>query len=67
MGDFKDLQVWKKAIALAKQVYLLTEQFPFKEMFGLSIQLRCAMVSISSNIAEGQARHTNADFKTFFT
>lgn len=54
--DFKDLIVWRKAIAFAKEVYTLTKRFPRDERFGLPSQLRRAAVSVSSNIAEGQAR-----------
>jgi four helix bundle protein len=54
--DFKDLIVWRKAIAFAKEVYTLTKCFPRDERFGLTSQLRRAAVSVSSNIAEGHAR-----------
>jgi four helix bundle protein len=54
--DFRDLIVWQKAIQFAKTVYLLTRQFPREEMFGLTSQMRRAVVSVSSNIAEGHAR-----------
>jgi len=54
--DFRDLVVWQKAIALAKEVYRLTRGFPGDERFGLTIQVRRAVVSVSSNIAEGHAR-----------
>ena len=54
--DFKDLIIWQKAIALAKEVYRLTKRFPSDERFGLTIQVRRAAVSVSSNIAEGHSR-----------
>jgi four helix bundle protein len=54
--DFKDLIVWQKTIAFAKNVYVLTKQFPKEERFGLRNQLRRAAASVSSNIAEGHAR-----------
>ena len=53
---FKDLIVWQKAIAFAKEVYCLTRRFPRDERFGLTSQVRRAAVSVSSNIAEGNAR-----------
>jgi len=65
VADFKDLLVWQKSIKFAKLIYMLTEAFPSKEVFGLTVQLRRAAISVSSNIAEGQARHSNADFKHF--
>lgn len=60
--DYKDLFVWKKGMALAKQIYVLTKGFPDAEKFGLVSQMRRAAVSIPSNIAEGQARHTTGEF-----
>ena len=47
---------------LVKQIYLLTRQFPSDERFGLTSQMRRAAVSIPSNIAEGQARHSTGEF-----
>ena len=58
----KDLIVWQKAVALAGKVYAATRQLPRDERFGLSLQLRRAAVSIPSNIAEGSARRTRAEF-----
>ena len=54
--DFKDLLVWRKAIALAKEIYHLSRRFPAEERYGLTAQVRRAAVSVSSNIAEGHAR-----------
>lgn len=54
--NFRDLIVWRKAIAFAKEVYRLTREFPPDERFGLTNQARRAAVSVSSNIAEGHAR-----------
>ena len=56
--SYKDLIVWQKGIGLAKNIYRLTRSFPDEEKFGLVSQMRRAAVSISSNVAEGQARHT---------
>jgi len=53
---FKDLIAWQKSFALASNIYSLTKSFPSEEKFGLSSQMRRAVVSISSNIAEGYAR-----------
>ena len=47
---------------MAKLVYKMTQQFPSGEKFGLITQMRRAAVSIPSNIAEGQARHTTGEF-----
>jgi four helix bundle protein len=60
--SYKDLVVWQKSIDLAKLTYELTRNFPVVEKFGLIAQMRRAAVSIPSNIAEGQARHTTGEF-----
>jgi four helix bundle protein len=54
--SFRDLLVWQKAIDFARDVYGLTKRFPPDKRFGLTLQLRRAAVSVSSNIAEGHAR-----------
>src|SRR5213080_2800384 len=60
--SYKDLNVWQKGIELAKFIYTLTTRFPAEEKFGLISQMRRASVSMPSNIAEGQARHTTGEF-----
>src|SRR6266576_2678828 len=64
---YRDLIVWQKGIELAKLVYPLSAQFPSEEKFGLISQIRRAAVSIPSNIAEGQARHTTGEFVQFIS
>lgn len=61
MGDFKDLIVWQKSVDFVVEIYSVTENFPSKESFGLTSQLRRASVSIASNIAEGNSRRGTAD------
>ena len=65
--NYKDLIVWQKGIALAKVVYRLTQAFPSEEKFGIIAQMRRAAVSVPSNIAEGQARHTTREFIQFIS
>src|SRR5213592_5001226 len=65
--SYKDLNVWQKGIELAKLIYTLTARFPTEERFGLVSQMRRAAVSIPSNIAEGQARHTTGEFVQFIS
>src|SRR5205809_5485030 len=65
--SYKDFVVWQKGIALAKLVYQLTKNFPSEEKFGRVAQMRRAAVSIPSNIAEGQARHTTGEFIQFIS
>ena len=64
---YKDLIVWQKAMDLAEQTYKLTKGFPKEETYGLTSQLRRAVVSVPSNIAEGQARQSTAEFKNFLS
>ena len=65
--SYKDLVVWQKGIVLGKLVYRLTKDFPTEEKFGLVAQMRRAAVSIPSNVAEGQARHTTGEFIQFIS
>lgn len=65
MSDYKDLEVWKKAVELVTEIYRLSAEFPESEKFGLTNQMRRASVSIPSNIAEGSARHHAKDFIHF--
>jgi four helix bundle protein len=59
--SFEKLEVWKESIKLVKTIYVLTNNFPENEKFGLVNQLRRATVSISSNLAEGTSRSTDKD------
>ena len=61
--SYRDLIVWKKSMSLVLDVYRSTNSFPKTETYGLATQLRRASVSIPSNIAEGQARLSTAEFK----
>jgi len=54
----KDLDAWKQSLDLVEMVYKVTKEFPQEELYGLTNQLRRAVVSISSNIAEGAARNS---------
>jgi len=74
--SYKELTVWQRAMELVVEVYLLTEQFPSEERYGLASQMRRSAVSIPSNtggarvlrrqgIAEGRFRGTKKDFLQF--
>lgn len=63
--NHRDLKVWQQAMAVAKQTYEITRQFPKEEMFGLTSQMQRAAVSIPSNIAEGNGRDSQQDFDRF--
>lgn len=62
---YQDLIVWQRAVDFVEVVYRETVGFPSDERFGITSQMRRAAVSIPSNIAEGQARRTSADFGRF--
>jgi four helix bundle protein len=64
---YKDLPVWQKGMSLAKLVYKLTARFPAEERYGLSSQIRRAVISVPSNIAEGQARRSTREFLQFLS
>ena len=63
--NFRDYKVWQDAITFASEIYRVTSELPYFEKKGLCDQLQRAVVSISSNIAEGSARPTDADFAHF--
>ena len=67
INSYRDLEVWKKSRALVKQVYQLTQGFPKEEIYGLTSQLRRAVVSVPSNIAEGHSRSGTRDFIQFIS
>ena len=58
MGDFfyRKLLVYQQALLQVKEIYTLTKNFPANEQYGLSDQIRRAVISIPSNIAEGMGR-----------
>ena len=63
--SFRELEVWKKAMDFAVHVYEVQRTFPDMERYGLADQLRRAVVSIPSNIAEGRGRGSAKDFVRF--
>ena len=65
MDSFRDLIAWQKAMAMVTEIYRVTEDFPRREMYGLTRQVRDAAVSAPSNIAEGKGRKTKKDYVSF--
>src|SRR5215469_16332572 len=63
--SYRELLVWQKARSLAAHVYHLTQKFPKTEIYGLTSQVRRAVISIASNTAEGQGRLTQGEFLHF--
>jgi four helix bundle protein len=61
----KKYQVWELSLDLTKNIYELTQQFPDDEKFGLTSQIKRAAVSVTSNIAEGAARRSQAEKRRF--
>lgn len=65
MKTYKELTVWKKSMMLVVRLYDVTTKFPESERFGLVNQMRRAVVSIPSNIAEGYARKHTKEYLQF--
>ena len=63
--SYRDLEVWKLAIILVKEVYLISKKFPSSENFGLTNQIRRAAVSIPANVAESRGRNYAKEFRQF--
>ena len=65
--NFRDYSVWKEAVDLATFIYKITGEMPWFEKKGLCDQMQRAVVSISSNIAEGSGRTSDGDFVHFLS
>ena len=65
MNNFKELNIWKDAMLIAKNVFVVNKQFPSDERFGLISQINRSVVSIPSNIAEGCGRSSKREFHHF--
>ena len=63
--DHKDLDVWKKSMDLVELIYDFTRSFPQDEIYGLTSQMKRAVVSIPSNIAEGASRKGDKELIQF--
>jgi four helix bundle protein len=66
MKDYKKLIVWQKANQNLLDVYKLTMAFPKEEQYGITRQIRRAIVSVANKIVEGCAKYTEKDFANFF-
>ncbi|MBI2848847.1 MAG: four helix bundle protein [Chloroflexi bacterium] len=65
LKSFRELTVWQKSVDLAEKIYQQTRSFPKEEIYGLVSQMRRAVISIPSNIAEGQSRNSTGEFRQF--
>ena len=63
--NFREYPIWQAAVNYSSKIYKITAEMPYFERKGLCDQLQRAVVSIASNIAEGAARPTDADFAHF--
>ena len=63
--NFREYKVWQDAVAYASEVYKITQDMPWFEKKGLCDQLQSAVVSISSNIAEGAAKPSDVEYAKF--
>lgn len=62
---YQKLLAWQVADELAWNVYLLTDGFPREELYGLTSQLRRAILSVPLNIVEGHSRNSKNEFRQF--
>lgn len=67
LKSYKELIVWQKSIQLVKEIFLLTDELPKSEIYGLVSQMRRAVVSIPSNIAEGYGRRSVKKYAQFYS
>ena len=67
LKSYKELKVWQKAMDLTVEIYCLVKLLPKFETYALSDQMRRAVVSIPSNIAEGYGRNSTKEFIQFLT
>ncbi|MDG4951481.1 four helix bundle protein [Weeksellaceae bacterium KMM 9724] len=65
MNDYQKLEVWQLSKDVCVKVYKLTENFPSKEIYGITNQIRRSSISIASNLAEGSGRRGKRDFLKF--
>ncbi len=63
--SYKDLLVWQKGIQIVKEVYLICQNFPKEEIYGLQSQIKRSSISIPSNIAEGWGRNYTKSYVQF--
>ena len=67
LESYKDLVVWQKSIELVKEIYKATQEFPRNELYCLVSQMRRAVISIPSNIAEGYKRKNLGEYLQFLS
>lgn len=63
MGHYRDLKVWQKSMNFVEEIYKIN--FPKKEEFALASQIRRSIISVPSNIAEGNGRNSIKEYIRF--
>ena len=67
MRNYRNLEIWQKGLEILKYVYQISNQFPEEEKYGLTAQIKRAVISILSNIAEGSGRNSNQQMINFLS
>lgn len=67
INTYRDLKVWQQSLSFAKDLHVLLSTFPAEERYGLTQQIRRAMVSVPSNIAEGYGRSSTKEYIRFIS
>jgi four helix bundle protein len=65
MGEYRRLDVWKRAHQLTRAVYEVTAAFPDQERYGLTSQIRRTAISVPANLAEGCGRNSDAELARY--
>jgi four helix bundle protein len=65
MAPYERLDAWRMSHEMALRIYQVTDSWPAAERFGITIQLRRAVLSIPTNIAEGAAKRGVGEFRRF--
>jgi four helix bundle protein len=63
--SYKDLEIWKKSLILVKDIYKITKDFPKEELYVLTSQIKRAVISVPSNLAEGSNKGSTKEYIRF--
>ena len=67
MRSYRNLDIWQKSLEILRLVYDFSNKYPESEKYGLTVQIKRAVVSILSNIAEGSGRNSNQQMINFLS
>jgi four helix bundle protein len=65
MRDFKKYDIWQLSHSITLEIYKITSTFPKEETYGLTSQIRRAVVAIPTNISERCGRNSDKEFNQF--